>query len=104
MPNKGGGTRERTQGKGSERNARDGCARESQFKWDGPPPRLSARVVPRHGGPKSRFKEYPGFAGGNKDGKRSIQRFRNLISEMVFRDRPVYRGEGERMSIMARSL
>src|SRR5579863_7237715 len=36
--------------------------------------------------PKSRFKEYPGFAGGNKDGKRSIQRFRNLISEMVFRD------------------
>ena len=54
--------------------------------------------------PKSRFKEYAGFAGGNKDGKRSIQRFRNLISEMVFRDRPVYRGEGERMSIMARSL
>jgi hypothetical protein len=43
------------------------------------------------------------FAGGNKDGNRSIQRFRNLISEMVFRDRPVYRGESERMSIMARS-
>jgi len=53
---------------------------------------------------KSRFKEYPGFAGGSKDGKRSIQHFRNLISEMVFRDRPVYRGESERMSIMARSL
>jgi hypothetical protein len=54
--------------------------------------------------PKARFKEYHGLAGGNKDGKRSIQRFRNVISEMVFRDRPVYRGEGERMSIMARSL
>jgi hypothetical protein len=56
------------------------------------------------GGIRSRFKEYPKFASGNKDGKRSIQRLRNLISEMVFRDRPVYRGEGERMSIMARSL
>ena len=55
-------------------------------------------------GIKSRFKEGRKFAGGNKDGKRSIQRLRNLISEMVFRDRPVYRGEGERMSIMARSL
>ena len=34
----------------------------------------------------------------------TIPRFRNMISEMVFRDRPVYRDEGERMSIMARSL
>ena len=55
-------------------------------------------------GIKSRFKEYPKFAGGNKDGERSIQRLRNLISEMVFRDHPVYSGERERMSIMARSL
>ena len=55
-------------------------------------------------GLKSRFKEYPGFAGGNRDGNRSIPRFRNLISEMVFRDRPVYRDESERISIMARSL
>ena len=30
-------------------------------------------------GIKSRFKECPKFAGGNKDGKRSIQRLRNLI-------------------------
>jgi hypothetical protein len=34
-------------------------------------------------GPKSRFKEYPESAGGNKDGKTSIPGFPNLISEKV---------------------
>jgi hypothetical protein len=49
-------------------------------KWDGPPPETLGSGSAKTRRLKSWFKQYPGLDGGNKDGNRPIQLFRNLIS------------------------